>query len=89
MALRSSNPASYDKIFTIRRGATSTILESDVVPSHRALYILCTITGAITFTNLDGTTSVVDFIQNVPVVLPVQIKKYAVSSGTFNIYGLL
>lgn len=89
MALRSSNPASYDKIFTIRRGATASVAEGDVIPNHRALYILCISTGTITFTNLDNTTSVVDFIQNVPVVLPLQVKKYAVSSGTFNIYGLL
>jgi hypothetical protein len=89
MPLRSSNHPSYDKIFTIRRSGTATITESDIIPNHRALYIYCTSSGVITFTNLDGTTSAVDFIQNVPIILPLQVKKYAVTSGTFNIYGLV
>lgn len=89
MPLRSSNHPSYDKIFTIRRGATATIAESDTIPNHRALYIYCTTTGVITFTNLDGTTSAVDFVSNLSIILPLQVKKYAVTSGTFNIYGLV
>lgn len=88
MPLRTSNPSSYDKIFTIRSGATATIAENTQIPNHRALLINCTSAGDLAVTNLDDTTSTVTFAVGT-ILLPLQIKKYAVSTGTFNIYGLI
>ena len=89
MPLRSSNHPSYDKIFNIRNGATATIAESAVIPNHRALLVNCTGAGTLTVTNLDGTTCAIPFTTADRTLLPLQIKKYAVTSGTFEIYGLL
>lgn len=78
--MKTSNPASYDKIFTTTSGT--------VIPSHRGLLINCSTAGAITITNLDGSTASVNF-QEGNVLLPLQINKWTSGSGTFTISAVV
>lgn len=93
MALRTSNPPSYDNIFAIRRGATTPEYASlATLPGHRGLYIATSAIVEVTFTNLDGTTSLVRFPSGVSLVLPLQIKSYTTPSTgptALYLYGLV
>jgi len=90
--MRTSNPPSYDKIFTIYN-ATGTLTDY-VVPPHRGLLLSNTSTTAtnvqFTVTNMDGTTATLP-ISPGSMVLPLQIQKITVgtSQTTIRIYGLL
>jgi hypothetical protein len=92
MALRTSNPPSYDNIFAIRRGATADYASLATLPGHRGLYIATSAIVEVTFTNLDGTTSLVRFPSGVSLVLPLQIKSYttpSTGSSSLYLYGLV
>jgi hypothetical protein len=92
MALRTSNPPSYDNIFAIRRGATADYASLATLPGHRGLYIATSAIVEVTFTNLDGTTSLVRFPSGVSLVLPLQIKSYttpSTGSSALYLYGLV
>jgi hypothetical protein len=92
MALRTSNPPSYDNIFAIRRGATADYASLATLPGHRGLYIATSAIVEVTFTNLDGTTSLVRFPSGVSLVLPLQIKSYTTPStgpSALYLYGLV
>ena len=78
--MKTSNPASYDKIF-----ATTS---ATVIPSHRGLLINCSAAATITITNLDGSTASVNF-QTGNVLLPLQINKWTLGSGTITISAVV
>jgi hypothetical protein len=90
--MKTSNPPSYDNIFSIKMGATQSVTSGATIPNHRALLIITTTTptfGAITFTNMDNTVVSMSFGVGT-YILPMQIKSYTfgTSAGVF-IYGLL
>lgn len=90
--MKTSNPPSYDKIFSIKMGATQSVTSGATIPDHRALLIITTTSptfGAITFTNMDNTVVSMGFGVGT-YILPMQIKSYTygTSTGVF-IYGLL
>ena len=90
--IRTSNPPSYDKIFSIFLANTAVIASGATLPGHRGLYIATTGTAEVTFTNIDGTTAAVRFPTNTQIVLPLQIKSYttpSTGSTVIYIYGLI
>ena len=78
--MKTSNPASYDKIFATTSGT--------VIPSHRALLINCTSTGSISITNLDKSTTSLTMETGL-ILIPLQINKWTTVTGTFTITALL
>lgn len=91
--IRTSNPPSYDKIFSIFLANTQVIASGATLPGHRALYIVATATAEVTFTNIDGTTAAVRFASGTQILLPLQIKSYTTTGMTgptsLYIYGLI
>jgi len=93
--MRTSNPPSYDQLKTLYiSGATlmadGSSLTNYVVPSHRGLLLVnssttAMITDKITATNIDGTTSNIQ-VSPGTTLLPLQVWKLTVSSGTTGLY---
>ena len=79
--IRTSNSPSYDKIFATTSGV--------VIPPHRGLLINCTVSGSITITNLDQTTTTLTLVAPERFFLPVQINKWTTVSGTHLIHAVL
>lgn len=98
MPIRTSNPASYDKIFEIYKNGTAVLSSgtTTTLPNNRGVLI---ITGSAAFTfrlyNLEHTTAVPSYADliipaNTTIILPIQVKYYTVTTGTgCSIYGLL
>jgi len=92
--MRTSNPPSYDKIFSIYT-ASGTALTDSVVSTHRGLLLIntsaTTVNTAITkITNIDGTTTGTIAVAPGATILPLQIWKISVSlSAGLYIYGLV
>jgi len=103
MPIKTSEHSGYDNIFPISVGnnvsppnGSRTIYEAENVdlPEHRALLISVSDSVAITFTNLDSTTTftwVSGAINSEDMfILPIQVKRYSVTSGSsfLSLYGL-
>lgn len=98
MPIRTSNPASYDKIFQIYKSGASVLPSgtTTTLPNNRAVLI---ITGDTPFTfrlyNLEHTAAVPSYADlvipiNTTIILPIQVKYYTVTTGiNSSLYGLL
>jgi hypothetical protein len=101
MPIKTSEHSGYDNIFPISVGnnnpgspnRTISEPEGNTLPPHRALLISVSGNVAITFTNLDSTTTFTWASSNTKedvFIIPVQVKTYEVTSGShfLSLYGL-
>jgi hypothetical protein len=101
MPIKINQHSGYDRIFPISVGnnipqspnRTISEPEGDTLPPHRALLISVSGAVAITFTNLDSTTTFTwssNTTEEDIFILPVQVKTYEVTSGSelLSLYGL-
>jgi hypothetical protein len=89
--MRTSNPASYDKIFQIY-GASGTSNKDTVISPHRGLLLVnssASVDTTVTVKNIDN-TEITLAIASGATVLPLQVQGIGISSPNTNIriYGL-
>lgn len=90
--MKVSSPSSYGNIFNVYAGTGT--LTSYTMPAHRGIFFASNTTtqmSGITLENIDGSITSIPVIQNVPVLLPIVVKKITIAStiSGLRVFGLL
>ena len=87
--MRTSNPPSYDKIFSIYAGSGTLSIDTNL-SSHRGLLLIntsgSTITNAVTVKNRETATTVTLAIAPGAIVLPLQVQSIGIGTQNTSIY---
>jgi len=97
MPIKTSNPASYDKIFEIYKNGSAVLSSGTTtsLPNNRGVLIVAGAQFTFRLYNLEHTTAAPSYADliipiNTTIILPIQVKYYTVTTGSScSIYGLV